>query len=97
MTEGDGMQTIEELLNRIRWDPQFGRGEFEIAYWDRVEKRAIRVPLERLETVAGDHFAFEVIDRLGVVHSVPFHRVVDVFRDGERIWHREIPHHHGDP
>jgi uncharacterized protein (UPF0248 family) len=28
------------------------------------------------------------VDEVGVEHSVPFHRIRDVFRNGERIWHR---------
>ena len=29
------MIPIHELLNRIRWDTEFGRGRFEIGYYDR--------------------------------------------------------------
>ena len=31
------MTPIHELLNRIRWDPEFGRGRFEIGFFDRHE------------------------------------------------------------
>ena len=40
------MITIRELLNRIRWDPEYGRGDFAIGYMDRFEQRIIVVPLE---------------------------------------------------
>lgn len=31
---------------------------------------------------------FELIDSEGQVHCVPFHRVREVYRNSERIWHR---------
>jgi uncharacterized protein (UPF0248 family) len=30
------MIPIHRLLNRIRWDPGFGRGRFVIGYYDRL-------------------------------------------------------------
>ncbi|MFN6960799.1 MAG: DUF504 domain-containing protein, partial [Rhodocyclaceae bacterium] len=39
------MQPIHELLSRIRWDAEFGQGEFVIGYWDRVDRRLHRVRL----------------------------------------------------
>ena len=38
------MIPIHELLNHIRWDPEFGRGHFELAYWDRVGVRLWQRP-----------------------------------------------------
>lgn len=29
------MTPIHELLNRIRWDKEFGQGRFEVGYHDR--------------------------------------------------------------
>ncbi|WP_341328900.1 RNA repair domain-containing protein [Methylotuvimicrobium sp. KM2] len=37
----------------------------------------------------GDHFTFELIDQDGELHSVPYHRVKAIFRNGDLIWHRE--------
>ena len=31
------MIPIQELLSRIRWDESFGKGDFEIGYYDRVD------------------------------------------------------------
>lgn len=39
------MIPIHQLLARIRWDPQFGQGRFEIAYYDRVKRALMRLPL----------------------------------------------------
>ena len=83
------MQPIQELLSRIRWDREFARSEFIIGYYDRVEQRIIRVPFRALHFEADDHFAFQLLDEDGITHSVPYHRVKELYRDGELIWHRE--------
>ena len=82
------MIPIHELLARIRWDPDFGRGRFELAYFDRGRKALVRLPLERIRIAPGERFGFEALEEDGSVHSVPFHRVRAVWRDGELIWSR---------
>ncbi len=83
------MTPLHELLSRIRWDPEFGRGEFRIGYYDRVRRGLIYVPLKAMHPEADSHSSFEVTDEEGVVHSVPYHRVKEVWKDGELIWRRE--------
>ncbi|RCX24953.1 DUF504 domain-containing protein [Thioalbus denitrificans] len=83
------MVPIHELLSRIRWDPEFGRGEFVIGYYDRVEGAIVRVPLGELRFEPGDRFDFELIDAEGVPRTIPLHRIKAVYRNGELIWHRE--------
>jgi uncharacterized protein (UPF0248 family) len=80
---------IQELLNRIRWDAQYAMGEFVIGYYDRVEGRIIRVPFREVYFDMDDDFAFQVLDADGASHSIPLHRVKEVFKDGALIWHRE--------
>ena len=83
------MMPIQELLNRIRWDREFSRGEFVIGYYDRLEDCIIRVPLRDIHFEPGDHFSFDLTDREGILHSIPLHRIKEVHKDGELIWHRE--------
>jgi len=83
------MIPIHELLNRIRWDAAFAQGRFVLGYYDRVDDRLVRVPISRVQLVPGDHFAFQVTDDDGTTHEVPFHRVRDVYKNGELIWHRK--------
>ena len=83
------MMPIHELLNRIRWDREFGRADFIIGYYDRVADALIRVPLREIFFEPGDHFAFDLYDDEGVLHSIPLHRIREVYRDGQLIWHRE--------
>jgi len=60
-----------------------------LGYYDRVDDKIIRVPVCRVQLTPGDHFAFQVTDADGTTHDVPFHRVKDVYRNGELIWHRD--------
>lgn len=83
-----GMIPIHELLNRIRWDPEFGQGRFTIGYFDRVAGGIVRVPLAELFFETDDRFDFHLVDDQGTTHAIPLHRIKEVYRDGELIWHR---------
>ncbi len=82
------MIPIHELLNRIRWDPEFARGNFQLGYYDRAENRVILVPLKELSFPPDSPETFQLLDAGGRTHRVPFHRVREVYRDTQRIWHR---------
>ena len=82
------MMPIEKLLSRIRWDADFARGQFGLGYFDRVEGRVIIVPFQTLEFPPEDPRAFRLMDAEDRSHRVPFHRVREVYKDGQRIWHR---------
>jgi uncharacterized protein (UPF0248 family) len=82
------MIPLHELLSRIHWDPEFGRGEFKLAYYDRVSDGLVYVPLSQVHQDADSHFSFELTDAEGVLHSVPYHRVKEVWKDGVLIWQR---------
>lgn len=83
------MTPLHQLLSRIRWDPAFGRGRFELGYWDRVEGRIVRVALGAIRTDPAEPAVFQVTDEDGETRTIPFHRVKEVYRDGVLIWHRE--------
>ena len=83
------MQPIHELLNRIHWDPEFGQGDFELGFLDKVDHKIILMPLSKVVFQSGDHFFFHYLDEDGIQHDVPFHRIKSVYRNGELIWHRE--------
>jgi len=90
------MIPIQELLSRIRWDPEFGRGQFIIGYLDHIEAQIVRVPLARIQFQTESPGSFDAIEADGSVHAVPYHRVREVYRDGELIWRRPeppLPHH----
>jgi len=81
---------IHELLHRIRWDQEFGAAEFVIGYYDRLDDRVIKIPLRELYFDSEDHFDFELIDVEGAHHTIPLHRIREVYRNGKLIWHRDV-------
>lgn len=83
------MIPIHELLNRIKWDKSFGSGRFVIGYYDRVDHTIHQLPLQEIFFEKGDHFSFDFMDDQGVLHTVPLHRIKQVYRDDELIWRRE--------
>jgi len=85
------MTPIHELLARVRWDPEFGAAQFVIGYYDRVTRTQVKVPLERIWFEPGEGFSFETATEDGTSHTVPYHRVRNVWRNGELIWHRHAP------
>jgi len=82
------MIPIQDLLHRILWDREFGRGEFTLGYYDRIEHELILVPLRDIEFPKDSPGVFELIDHEGVTHTIPLHRVKVVYRSGVRIWQR---------
>lgn len=88
------MLPIHLLLNRIRWDPRFRAGRFEIGYYDRRVNGILMVPLASIRFPADTRFVFELYDDDGELHRIPFHRVRRVTRNGRVIWRRTPLHEH---
>ncbi len=82
------MIPIHELLNRIRWDKEFGQGRFEIGYFDRHEGGIHRVALQEVTFPEEDRRSFELVDESGQTRRIPFHRVREVVKNGQVIWRR---------
>jgi len=85
------MIPIHELLNRIRWDHEFAKGDFELGYYDRAEDRIILVPLKEVTFPEDSPQTFQFVDVEGEIHRIPFHRVREVYRNAQRIWCRPDP------
>jgi uncharacterized protein (UPF0248 family) len=90
------MMPIHEPLQRIRWDPRFRAGKFEIGYYGRRRRRILVAPFEAIEFPASSPMIFELYDAEGERHRVPFHRVRRLWRDGRLIWKRD-PEPAGNP
>ena len=80
------MIPIHELLSRIYWDSEFGKGAFEIGYYDRMEQRAIRIPFEKVLLEKGSHATFQLMGANGKLRKIPLHRVREVYKNGDQIW-----------
>jgi uncharacterized protein (UPF0248 family) len=85
---GTQMTPIHELLNRIRWDAEYAKADFKIGYYDRIEDEIILVSLKRIHFDPEDRFSFELYDDSTELHTVPLHRIRQVYRNGELIWER---------
>ena len=82
------MQPLQEILHRIRWDPEFGKGHFALGYHDRVAGEDQIVPFASIIFDATHPGFFALEDADGVRRQIPLHRVRTVFKDGEVIWER---------
>jgi uncharacterized protein (UPF0248 family) len=82
------MKPIQDLLNRIRWDSEFGDADFKIGYYDRVDDRIITVPFKDINLETHIHSIFSLVDENGDVHTIPLHRIKQVYRNNELIWQR---------
>jgi len=83
------MIPIHHLLSRIRWDPDFGRGEFVLGYYDRILEEVVRVSFSEVIFPGERRDVIQVLTREGVIHSIPLHRIKEVYKDNVLIWHRE--------
>jgi uncharacterized protein (UPF0248 family) len=85
------MIPIHELLSRIRWDEAYATSRFVIGYWDRVANKVLHVDLREISWDRENPTFFDLVDEDGVTHGIPYHRVREVWRDGELIWERHPP------
>lgn len=83
------MQTAQDILNQIRWDERLATDSFVVGYYDRVEDQIIRVAFKEIRFPEDHHFQFEIIDEEGELLSIPYHRVREVYQNGQLIWRRD--------
>lgn len=83
------MKPIQEIISRIRWDKEFSDAVFMVGYYDRVEDKIVVVPFRELYFDEEDHFNFQILDESGLTHTIPLHRIREVYRNGEKIWNRD--------
>jgi uncharacterized protein (UPF0248 family) len=82
------MQPLQDLLHRIKWDAEFGKGAFALGYYDRVAHEEQVVPFESVTLDPERPGTFSHEDEDGVVAQIPLHRVRTVYKDGVVIWQR---------
>jgi uncharacterized protein (UPF0248 family) len=84
------MQPLEELLDRIKWDVEFGKGAFALGYYDRVAHEEHVVRFESVTMDPQRPGTFVVQDETGSIVHIPLHRVRTVFKNGVVIWQRPV-------
>ncbi len=82
------MKPPRELLSKIRWDKEFGKGRFEIGYDGHLEKRIVRILFEEIVFEEGNPFSFQIRNPEGETVTIPYHRVREVYKDCILIWQR---------
>ena len=82
------MTPLQDLLTRIRWDPQFGRGVYEITYIDRFTRQEVRLPLGKSSIAQGISGGLQLNLDNGETPYIPLHRIRKVYRNCELIWER---------
>ena len=85
------MQPLQDLLNRIKWDVEFGKAEFTLGYYDRIVHDEIIVPFVSISFDPQRPATFSFEDEDGIVRHIPLHRVRAVYKDGVVIWRRAGP------
>ena len=88
------MIPIHELLSRIRWDEAYAKSRFVIGYWDRLDNKVLHADLREISWDRDNPTFFDLMDEDGITHSIPYHRVREVWRDGNLIWERHPPGNH---
>jgi len=79
------MISIQRLLNRNRWDGEFGAAYFEIGYVVHAARKIIRIPFTKIHPQQGNQFRFQFEDERDEVLVIPSHRIRRVFRNGVLI------------
>ncbi len=87
------MTPIHELLARIRWDSDFGRGQFMLGYLDHDSDELRYVPFKDAQPDPDNASMLDLIGECGELLSLPLHRIYQVLRNGESVWQREMPLH----
>jgi uncharacterized protein (UPF0248 family) len=82
------MQPLQDLLHRITWDADFGKGSFALGYEDRIapQERVVSFKTVRFDPERPGTFSLHQED--GSVVHIPLHRVRAVYKNGEAIWRR---------
>lgn len=85
------MLPLQDLLARIKWDADFGKGDFALGYYDRIADQENIVPFGAISLDPANSKMFSVQDEEGALRQIPLHRVRTVYKDGAVIWQRPNP------
>ena len=77
------MQTIKDLINKIKWDKRENPKDYSLIYIDLGKKKELAyIDIKRLES------NFMIIERNGEETEIPLHRIREVKKKGKIIWRR---------
>ena len=81
------MQTIKDLLNKIKLDKRENPKIYSIFYFDRIIKKLNKFPFINIKKLEG---SFIIIERNNEEINVPMHRIRKVTRNNIIVWERKI-------
>lgn len=80
------MQSIKDLLNKIKWDKNLNPEEYSIFYIDRITKGLIEIRYNDIKEIGKN---FIVLERHNEEVDIPLHRIRKVERKGKLVWERK--------
>ncbi|MBW2968049.1 DUF504 domain-containing protein [Candidatus Woesearchaeota archaeon] len=79
------MITIQELINKIKWDDREDPSEYSLSYIDRITLKLIPVKYTDILRVEE---GFMVLMKKGEETHIPLHRIREVRKKEVVIWQR---------
>ena len=79
------MITIEDLINKIKWDERENPEDYSLYYLDRITKKLVEI---RYKDILKVEEGFVVLEREGEETNIPLHRIRKVTKKGEIVWQR---------
>ena len=79
------MITIEQLINKIKWDENEDPADYSLFYLDRVSNKLVEIKYEDILRV---NEGFIVLEREGDETQIPLHRIRRVVKKEETVWER---------
>ena len=80
------MQTIKDLINRIKWDKRENPDDYTLGYEDRVAKKIIEVSFNGI--LRFEEGFMVMADERGEEAMIPLHRVRVVKKKDVVVWSR---------
>ncbi|MBW3002944.1 DUF504 domain-containing protein [Candidatus Woesearchaeota archaeon] len=79
------MQTLKNLISKIKFDKREDPKDYELFYIDRIKNKKIKIKFTDIKHIEGGMFT---IIKSGRETEIPLHRIRLVTRKGEIIWKR---------
>lgn len=79
------MITIEDLINKIKWDEREDPSDYSLYYLDRITKKLVEIKYTDILRVED---GFIVLEREGEETNIPLHRIRKATKKGEITWQR---------
>jgi uncharacterized protein (UPF0248 family) len=76
---------VKDFLNKIKWDPNLKKEEFEIFYEDRILKKMIGIRFKDIKEI---NDGFILIKKENEEVNIPLHRIKEIKKNGKIVWRK---------